>query len=148
MKFVLSLLMVLVVASACESTPPAVAVTIDTVCSEEYKDKQVLLEGYPYFPSSIMVTDTILIELYESPNLQGDYIPVSLKVGTGSNQVVEPPDDYADDDLLIRTNSNQEIRAGNKISVEGRLLYNATGNEANPVSCIIFDGGNIADVAD
>jgi hypothetical protein len=148
MKLILALLMVLVVASACEPTPPAVAVTMDTVCSEEYKDKQVALEGYPYLPSTMLVSDTLLVELYERPNLQGDYIPVSLKVGTGSNQVVEPPDDYTDDDLLIRTNSNQEIRAGNKIRVEGKLLYTVTGIESNPVSCIIFDGGNITDVAD
>jgi hypothetical protein len=148
MKIAVLLLFVLIVASGCGDTTPPIASTIDTVCSQEFSDKKVVLEGYPYLPSTMLVTDTILIEFYERPNLEGKYIAVSLKVGTGSNQVVEPPDNYTDADLLIRTNDGQEIRAGNRVSVEGKLIYSPTGDANNPVSCILFDGGNIKDVAD
>ena len=146
MKFIVLLVIILVAVAGCEPAVPPVAVTIDTICSEAYSDKPVVFEGYPYLPSTMLVTDTILVEFYERPNLQGKYISVSLKVGTGANQIVEPPDDYTDDDLLIRTSDNQEIRAGNRISVEGKLIYSATGDANNPTSCVVVNGNNVKDV--
>lgn len=146
MKIAVLLFFVLIVVSGCDTTPP-IASTIATVCSQEFADKKVVLEGYPYLPGTMLVTDTLLVEFYERPNLQGKYIAVSLTVGTGSNQVVEPPDEYTDADLLIRTSDGQEIRAGNRVSVEGKLIYPpSSGN--SPVNCILFEGGNIKDVAD
>lgn len=148
MKIAVLLFFVLIIASGCGDTTPPVPSTIDTVCNQELSDKKVVLEGYPYLPSTILVSDTLLVEFYERPNMQGKYIAVSLKVGTGSNQVVEPPDNYSDDDLLIRASDGQEIRAGNRVSVEGKLIYSPSSDANNPSSCILFDGGNIKDVAD
>lgn len=143
MKLAIILMMILFVASACESTPPATLVTFDTFCNAENADKQVAIEGYPYLPSSMLITDTILVDLFERTNSQGREFPISLKVGTGANQVVEPPDDYTDADLLIRTQDNQEVRAGTKIRVEGRVLRSQSIDDPEVYNCLLFEGTNI-----
>jgi hypothetical protein len=130
--FLLSLLL-LVVLAACESTPPGKPVTWETLCITENNDQQVAIEGYPYLPVTALVSDTMLIDLHQEPDRGGELIAVSMKLGSGNNQMVEPPDDYTDDDLLIRAGDGTEIRTGARMRVEGKLLF--SGDRA---SCILF----------
>ena len=131
MKSLLLCLILLFVLAASESTPPGKPVTWDTLCVPENNDQQVAIEGYPYLPVTALVSDTMLIDLHEEPDREGRLISTSMTLGSGNNQMVEPPDDYTAADLLIRAGDGTEIRTGQRIKVEGELIYSAD-------SCIIF----------
>lgn len=137
MKSLFLCLILLFTLAACESTPPGKPVTWDTLCVPENSDQQVAIEGYPYLPVTALVSDTMLIDLHEEPDREGRLISTSMTLGSGNNQMVEPPDDYTDDDLLIRAGDGTEIRTGQRIKVEGELIYSAD-------SCIIFGATAIA----
>ncbi|MBN8593500.1 MAG: hypothetical protein J0M33_17225 [Anaerolineae bacterium] len=142
MKSLFLCLILLFTLAACESTPPGKPVTWDTLCVPENNDQQVAIEGYPYLPVTALVSDTMLIDLHEEPDREGRLISTSMTLGSGNNQMVEPPDDYTDDDLLIRAGDGTEIRTGQPMKVEGKVLYSETGCVLFAATAIVAVGGS------
>jgi hypothetical protein len=142
MKTLFCCLILLVSLVACSSPPPAKLVTWETLCIPENYDQQVAIEGYPFLPVTALVSDTMLIDLHQGDVQEGTFIPVSMTLGSGNNQMVEPPDSYTDDDLLIRAGDGTEIRTGGRIRVEGKLISSPT-EAPGQVQCILFGATNI-----
>ena len=132
--------LVLLLLTACEQIPPAKVVTHAILCASENADQQVAVSGYAYLPNGMMtlVTDTMFMELFEQPNRGGEMVRVSMTLGTGNNQMVEPPDSYSDADMLIHADNGQEIHTGDYIQVEGKVIRTPSSNNSEKADCLLM----------
>lgn len=111
--------------------PPATPMQWDNFNVQANHDKQISLEGYMRLPVAAMVSDTMLIDLYQKPERQGKSVPVSMRIGSGKNQVEKPPKDYKDSDFKLHANDGSLVGMGDKVRVSGKLIY-------SPSSSILF----------
>lgn len=124
--------------AGCDNLPPATMSTIATFCTAENAEQRVGLEGYVYFRSSMLVSDTMLLDLYEAPNQGGAAVPFSILVGGGNSHANEPPDNFTDADLVIRDTTGIEVRSGGHIRVEGEVLRSETALNSGVFNCQLF----------
>ena len=114
--------------AACSSPPPpATPQTFANYNTKANDQKQISLEGYLRLPVSAMISDTMLLDLVETPVSKGKEVPVSLYIGSSANQVEKPPKDYTNKDLKVRANDGSLIEANQKVRVSGKLIYSPSG---------------------
>jgi hypothetical protein len=111
--------------------PPATPMTFENFNVQANHEKQISLEGYLRLPVTTLVSDTMLVELYEKVEGKGKFVPVSLYIGSGANQVEKPPKDYSDKDLKVHANDGTLLGLQDKVRVSGKLIY-------SPSSAILF----------
>ena len=132
---------VMLLLTACEQVPPGKPVTHATLCAVENAEQQIAISGYAYLPGGIMTlaTDTMFMELFEQPDRGGEMVRVSMTLGTGNNQMVEPPDSYSDADMLIHTDNGQEIHTGDLVQIEGKVIRTPSLNNPEKADCLLMD---------
>lgn len=108
----------------CTAHPPeATPTTIDEALSGKLGGKQVVLEGYPALSPMTMISDTMLVDLWPTPEHKGSHISFSLKVGVDKNTVERPPKDYKPEDLRIHTAEGELAGVQDRLRVNARLLF-------------------------
>lgn len=118
--------------AGCSSPPPpATPQTFSNFNTQANHQKQISLEGYLRLPVTAMVSDTMLLDLFENSDGKGKPVPVSLRIGSSANSVEKPPKDYTDKDLKVHANDGSLIEANQKVRVSGKLIY-------SPSSSILF----------
>jgi len=108
--------------------PPATPMQWDNFNVQSNGDKQISLEGYMKLPSAALISDTMLVELYEKPEGKGKMVPVSLRIGSSANQVEKPPKDYKDSDLKLHANDGSMVGLSDKVRVSARLVYSPSSS--------------------
>lgn len=133
-------LMLLVFVAGCSTPPePATPTTFPDLCTEQNVDKRVSIEGYFRLPSMFMVSDTALLDFFESPDGEGQTVDVSIEVGTGPNQMEDVPDDFSDDDLKVHTSDNQIVGHNDKVVVAGTVYRYADSTNEGSFICFLTD---------
>ena len=113
----------------CSSAPPpATPMTFANFNAQANNDKQISLEGYLRLPVSALVSDTMLIDLYETPDGKGKPVPVSMNIGSGANSVEKPPKDYTEKDLKVHANDGSLVEPQQKVRVSGKLVYSPSAS--------------------
>lgn len=107
--------------------PPATPQTFSNFNVQANHQKQISLEGYLRLPVSALVSDTMLVDLLETPDPKAKNVPVSLYIGSGANQVEKPPKDYTEKDLRVHANDGSLIDPQQKVRVSGKLIYGNPG---------------------
>jgi len=149
MKFAALILVLGVVLAGCDETvPPATLFTFATFCTAENNNQRVGLEGYAYVPLSLLVSDTMSLNLHELPDRGGAVVSFDITVGNGNNMAVEPPNNFTDADLLIRATDGTQIRSVNRIRVKGKLQYNPTGSAPSRFDCKLSTPTRVYTLAD
>lgn len=147
MRRVLAIAGLVVGLTACTPPEPGKPITFANNCDAADAEKRVAIEGYPRLTGMMtMVTDTILITLFEQPDEKGKSMYVSLKVGTDANQIENLPENYSKDDLKIRTKENQVVSTDNKIKVHGKLLRYP--DDKGGFRCQLYGADLVEDVPD
>lgn len=116
--------------------PPATPVTWTDFNVQANHDKQISLEGYVRLPAAALVSDTMLVELYEHEDGKGKPLSFSVRIGSGANQVEKPPKDYKENDLKLHANDGSLVGLQEKVRVEGKLVF-------SPSSSILFAPINV-----
>ena len=125
----LLLLLIACATWACSSPPPpATPMTFANYNSKANHQKQISLECYLRLPTAALISDTMLLDLIETPDSKSKPLPVSLRVGSSANQVEKPPKDYSDKDLKVHANDGTLIQANQKVRVSGKLIYSSTSS--------------------
>jgi len=111
--------------------PPATPKTFANFNTQENNDKQISLEGYLRMPVAAMVSDTMLVDLFEKPDGKDKPVPVQLRIGSSANCVEKPPKNYSDKDFKVHANDGSLVSPDQKVRVSGKLIY-------SPSSSILF----------
>lgn len=107
--------------------PPATPQTFSNYNTQANHEKQISLEGYLRLPVSAMISDTMLLDLNETPEPKSKSASVSLYIGSSANQVEKPPKDYTDKDLKVHANDGSLIEPNQKVRVSGKFIFSASG---------------------
>lgn len=108
--------------------PPATPQTFTSFNTQSNHEKQISLEGYLRLPVTALVSDTMLLDLIETPDSKAKAVPVSLHIGSSANQVEKPPKDYTEKDLKVHANDGSLIEPTQKVRVSGKLIYATSGS--------------------
>ena len=90
--------------------------------------KQISLEGYARIPAACMVSDTMLVDLFDNPDGKGKSIAFSCRVGSSANQVEKPPKNYTAKDLKLHANDGSLVEGTQKIRVAGKLIFSTSAS--------------------
>lgn len=122
----------LLLACGCSSAPPpATPMTFANFNVKDNDQKQISLEGYARIPAACMVSDTMLVDLFDNPEGKGKPLSFSCRVGSSANHVEKPPKNYTEKDLKLHANDGSLVESGQKIRVAGKLIF-------SPSSSILF----------
>lgn len=117
--------------SACykKDQQPLEHTTIDKVCTEAFhpfydarnysKFHHVDFVGYLATPKSVMMSNTMFIDVYEKPNRGGVKLSASFKVGSRDNYVAKFESGYKEGDLKIKSDTGAILTHGSKVLIEG-----------------------------
>jgi len=109
---------------ACSSPPPpATPQTFANFNTKANDQKQISLEGYLRLPVSTLVSDTMLLDLYETSDAKGKPVSVSIYIGNSANRVEKPPKDYTSKDLKVHANDGSLVDPQQKVRVAGKMIY-------------------------
>ncbi len=108
--------------------PPATPQTFSNFNTQSNHEKQISLEGYLRLPVTALVSDTMLLDLVETPDSKAKGVPVNLYVGSSANQVEKPPKDYTDKDLKVHANDGSLVEPNQKVRVSGQLIYSPSAS--------------------
>lgn len=125
------LLLTLLLVGCASPPPPATPAQWSSYNVQANHDKHISLEGYMRLPSTALVTDTMLIDLYQDKECKTKPLPVSMRIGSGKNQVEKPPKDYQLSDLKLHCDDGSLIGPEQKVRVQGKLIF-------SPDSSILF----------
>ena len=139
MKTVLvSTLLGLLLVACASPPPPATPMTFESADAQANHQKQISLEGYMSLPVAALVSDTMLIDLYEKPGKQGRCVSVSCRIGSGKNCVEKPPKDYKESDFKLHANDGSLVSSDAKVKVAGKLLWSKAVAPGKPNSLVLF----------
>ena len=101
--------------------PTAITFADATDTSDKFDARRVTIEGYVSIGSSVYETESSTsFQLWERAGQHmGNYMSVSVNLGTGNNEMKHLPDDYKRTDLLLHDNSGTEVHTGDKIRITG-----------------------------
>lgn len=86
------------------------------------KGEMVTFEGYVEMPNMTYLNGgTYMVNLVEDSLLEGRDVVMQINEGDCENTMVPLPDDYDNSDLVIRDNSGNKIRHGEKVRVTGKV---------------------------
>jgi hypothetical protein len=108
--------------------PPATPMTFANFNTKENDHKQISIEGYARIPAACMVSDTMLVDLVESPDSKAKPLPFSCRVGSSANHVEKPPKNYTAKDLKLHANDGSLVEPGQKIRVAGQLIFSTSSS--------------------
>lgn len=129
----IGLLLLAGIFSACKGSPlePAKPASYNTICSAEFGAfydernythyRRATLSGYLALPNSVLVSDTMMLDLYEKPGRQGRLIYASFRVGSGKNEAARLYRGYKISDLEVKADSGEILRDGSHVLVEGTV---------------------------
>jgi hypothetical protein len=110
---------------------------LDDVCSVE-SGTTVSTAGFLAGPGGSMWCDGTTCEMALSNRGVGGHtsIRIDVRLGSGRNAMVEPPDQFSPADLIVKDNEGVERPVGSWVIVQGRIL---TGEACliTPVSYVI-----------
>lgn len=108
---------------------PLEPTVIEKVCTEAfgpfYDEKKhsrfhhVSFIAYLATPKSVMMSNTMMLDVYQNPNRSGVQLKASFSVGTRKNQVARLERNYKESDLKIESNSGLMLGNGSKVLIEG-----------------------------
>lgn len=128
MRLFRSLLLLAVLSVGCSAPPPATPMQWDNYNVQANHEKQISLEGYMKLPVAAMVSDTMLVDLWEKAEGKGRCLPVSLRIGSGANQVEKPPKDYKDSDMKVHAKDGSLVGMGDHVRVSGKLIFSTSSS--------------------
>lgn len=102
--------------------PPTAITFADAMdTTEKFDDMRVTIEGYVAVGSSIYETESSTnIQLWERAGQhKGQYMSVSVNLGSGNNEMKRLPDDYKRSDLLLKDDKGTEVHTGERIRITG-----------------------------
>jgi len=100
--------------------PPKAITFADADDTADLHEKRISIEGYLKVGSHIYGDSYITIQLWERKNQEkGEYVAVSVTVGTGNNEIKELPDKYKRSDMAVKDDKGQVIRHGDKVRITG-----------------------------
>lgn len=112
-----------------KDAPPVEPTTLEKVCTEAfgpYYDERkhsryhrVSFDGYLATPKSAMISNTMFVEVYQSPNRGGKKVLSSFTVGSSKNRVERLKNGYKESDLKIESNSGAALGHGSKVKIVG-----------------------------
>lgn len=126
-------LLCIVVCAGCykRHLEPLEPTVIEKVCTEPfgpfYDERKysryhyVSFEGYIAIPKSVMISNTMFVDIYQKPNREGIKLSASFTVGTRKNQVERLKSNYKESDLKIESNSGVALGNGSKVKIEGEV---------------------------
>lgn len=126
-----SLLLAAVLIGCSSPPPPATPAQWSDYNVQANHDKHLSLEGYMRLPVAAMVSDTMLVDLYQDKECKTKPLSVSMRIGSGKNQVEKPPKDYKLEDLKLHCDDGSLIGLEQKVRVQGKFIY-------SPSSSIFF----------
>jgi hypothetical protein len=119
----------LLLACGCSSAPPpATPMTFANFNVKDNDQKQISLEGYARIPAACMVSDTMLVDLFDNPEGKGKPLPFSCRVGSSANHVEKPPKNYTANDLKLHANDGSLVESGKKIRVAGKFVFSTSSS--------------------
>jgi hypothetical protein len=108
---------------------PLEPTVIEKVCTDAfgpfYDEKKhsrfhhVSFTGYLATPKSVMMSNTMFVDVYEKPNRGGVLVRSSFSIGSRKNQVARLERNYKESDLKIESNSGVMLGNGSKVLIEG-----------------------------
>ncbi len=129
--FIMGILAPTLMAGGCwkREQQPLEATVIEKVCTEAFapfydakkhsRFHHVSFAGYLATPKSVMITNTMFVDVYQSPNRAGVQLKASFPVGTRKNFVARLEKNYKESDLRIESNSGVMLGNGSKVLIEG-----------------------------
>lgn len=110
------------------STPKNVHIT-DIYTSDFDRKETLVFEGYiGQLPSTVSMSGgKMSIKIYERRNQTiGDYVSLSLSLGTGKNEVESLPEKYQPEDLHVYSDDKTKLGIGDKIKITATNIYTST----------------------
>ena len=108
---------------------PIEPTTLEKVCTEAfgpYYDERkharyhrVSFEGYLAIPKSAMISNTMFVDVHQSPNRGGKKVLASFTVGSSKNRVERLKSGYKESDLKIESNAGVDLTHGSKVKIVG-----------------------------
>jgi len=84
---------------------------------------RVSLEGYMAFSSMFMLqSSTLLITLYSEPGRKGERVSISMKVGSGENEIEKLGKKYRLTDIKVHTFKDEVVGPDDKVRIHGQRL--------------------------
>lgn len=111
------------------STPKKVHIT-DIFTKEYDRNETLIFEGYiGELPSTVSMSGGKMnIKIFERRNQNlGNYVNLSLTIGTGKNEVESLPEKYQPEDLHVYSDNKTKLGVGDKIRITATDIYTSTG---------------------
>lgn len=114
-------------------------VPLSEVCEAAEYGTTVATAGFLVAPGSMMMCDGTTCEMALSDRgIGGDTnLRIDVRLGRGRNAMVEPPDNWSIDDLVVKDNEGVEHRVGDWIVVHGRILNGEGPCLITPISFVL-----------
>lgn len=119
------LLVCLVVAAAAGCAPRELPITpLDEVCTTGSYGTQIRTAGFLQGPGNTMICDGQACEMALSNVRIGGRttLRIEVRLGTGRNAMVEPPDTFRTSDLVVVDNEGNNRVPGDWVVIQGRIL--------------------------
>jgi hypothetical protein len=99
-------------------------IPLDEVCATAENGTTVTTAGFLTGPDGLMMCDGTTCEMAISNRGIGGNtnLRIDVRLGSGRNAMVEPPDRYTNADLVVKDNEGVARELGDWIVVQGRIL--------------------------
>ncbi len=120
-SFMLLMLVVIGVLAACGPGEPPPLVSIAQACAIENDGKPASVVGYFQLSSMVFCTDSCTVDFAETLNGEASPLSPDLKVGTGSNQMRELPDNFLEADFQVSAQDGTVLGLDDRVQLSGRM---------------------------
>lgn len=99
-------------------------VTFDTACEKDNEGKRVTVEGFLDFPDRFNAkASSIVMRFKAAPTRTSNMLGVRVKLNSGSNTIVAPPDKYNESDLKAITYDGKTVGYRTRLKATGVVSY-------------------------
>jgi len=107
---------------SCQSEPPQ-SVALCEVCDDQYKKKNVIIEGIIKMPNQFITGGVMQMWIKTTPKCNTRTPILGFRnVKGGKNSMKFLPTNYTSADIKITDNSDQAIIPGDKVKVTGTMI--------------------------
>lgn len=102
--------------------PPTAITFVDAMdTSDKFDDMRVTIEGYIGIGSSVYETESSTnLEFWERKGQhKGQYMSISIELGSGNNEMKRLPNDYKRSDLQLKDDKGNDVKFGDKVRITG-----------------------------
>lgn len=121
--------------------------TLEKVCTEAFQPfyderkyqhfHHVDFVGYLALPKSVMISNTMFLDVYSKPNREGEKISASFHVGSRDNYVARLERGYKETDLQVKSDTGAILGHNAKVTIEGDVSPGATPGKFDKKSCYV-----------